>query len=237
MDQLANLATEFFVIVVFIVTIVVGIQVYIQNKRYKNSSYGKQSKISFFKIIEDKGARGEYRTSYELEKANFYKKFIFNCYVPNYKNELTEIDIIMLSTKGIFVVENKNYAGWIFGDENSKNWCQTLNGKKSFFYNPIKQNKSHIKNLNRVLEQDIANLQSLITFNRSELKKIAVESDNIHVMNINQIKKFISKCNKQENIYTEEEVNDLHNKLIPYTQVSEEDKQKHIERIKNTYKK
>ncbi|MBD8948316.1 MAG: NERD domain-containing protein, partial [Blautia obeum] len=36
------------------------------------------------------------------------------------------------------------YSGWIFGNEKSKNWCETLKGKKYFFYNPIKQNKTTV---------------------------------------------------------------------------------------------
>ena len=73
-----------------------------------------------------------------------------NCYVPNRSGDKIEIDMIMLCQKGIYVIENKNYSGWIFGDEKSKNWCEILKGKKYFFYNPIKQNKSHIKNLSLI---------------------------------------------------------------------------------------
>ena len=75
-----------------------------------------------------------------------------NCYIPNRSGDKIEIDMIMLCQKGIYVIENKNYSGWIFGDEKSKNWCEILKGKKYFFYNPIKQNKSHIKNLEKQLQ-------------------------------------------------------------------------------------
>lgn len=56
-----------------------------------------------------------------------------NCYVPNRSGDKIEIDMIMLCQKGIYVIENKNYSGWIFGDEKSKNWCEILKGKKYFF--------------------------------------------------------------------------------------------------------
>ena len=116
-----------------------------ENKKYKSSSYGKQSQKSFWKIIFNQGARGEYRTSQLIDKAPFKNKMLFNCYIPNRSGDKTEIDMIMLCQKGIYVIENKNYSGWIFGNEKSKNWCETLKGKKYFFYNPIKQNRSHIK--------------------------------------------------------------------------------------------
>lgn len=67
-----------------------------------------------------------------------------NCYIPNRSGDKIEIDMIMLCQKGIYVIENKNYSGWIFGDEKSKNWCETLKGKKYFFYNPIKQNRTTV---------------------------------------------------------------------------------------------
>lgn len=44
-----------------------------------------------------------------------------NITVP-FKEGTTQIDHILVSTKGIFVIETKNYSGWIFGDENSRQW-------------------------------------------------------------------------------------------------------------------
>ena len=68
-----------------------------------------------------------------LKRLHLKIKLLFNCYIPNRSGAKTELDIIMISTKGIYVIENKNYSGWIFGDEQSKNWCETLKGKKYFF--------------------------------------------------------------------------------------------------------
>ena len=55
-----------------------------------------------------------------------------NCYIPNRSGDKIEIDMIMLCQKGIYVIENRNYSGWIFGDEKSKNWCEILKGKYFF---------------------------------------------------------------------------------------------------------
>ena len=71
----------------------------------------------------------------------------------------TQIDHVVVSPYGIFVIETKNYKGWIFGYENSEEWKQSLVGKKRWygwsseqhkFRNPIRQNKAHtiaIKNI------------------------------------------------------------------------------------------
>ena len=53
-------------------------------------------------------------------------KFLFNIYIPKKGNETTEIDVLMISSKGLFVFESKNYSGWIFGGDNQKYWYQTL---------------------------------------------------------------------------------------------------------------
>lgn len=64
------------------------------------------------------------------------KEFVWAVLIAIYPTGLVikiEIDMIMLCQKGIYVIENKNYSGWIFGDEKSKNWCEILKGKKIFF--------------------------------------------------------------------------------------------------------
>lgn len=64
----------------------------------------------------------------------------------------TQIDHIVVSPFGIFIIETKNYKGWIFGHQNSEEWTQSLLGKKTFwgwsseqhkFRNPIRQNIAH----------------------------------------------------------------------------------------------
>lgn len=64
----------------------------------------------------------------------------------------TQIDHIVVSRRGIFVIETKNYKGRIFGDPISKYWTQCLYGKggtitKNKFYSPYKQNQGHLRNV------------------------------------------------------------------------------------------
>lgn len=229
---------EILIILAVVVWAAVVIKYCQENSIYKKSAYGKQSNNTFWKTISNQGARGEYRISQVLEKAPFEHKLIFNCYIPNRTGEKTEIDIIFLSTKGIYVVENKNYSGWIFGDEKSKNWCETIKGKKYFFYNPIKQNKSHIKNLEKLLQLGEESYISLITFNSgANLKKITVESSNTFVIHYNKLKKFLQDQKNKSDFFTSEKLEEIYQTLLPGTQLSDEEKQEHIDRIKNKYKK
>jgi len=63
----------------------------------------------------------------------------------------TQIDHIYLSRNGIFVIETKNYKGWIFGNEKQKQWTQSLYRRKYKFQNPIHQNYKHVKAVQNLL--------------------------------------------------------------------------------------
>ena len=51
---------------------------------------------------------------------------------------------MVLSEYGIFVIETKNYSGWILGGEYSEEWTKNVYGKKYKFRNPLKQNYTHV---------------------------------------------------------------------------------------------
>ena len=76
----------------------------------------------------------------------------------------SQIDHIVISIFGIFVIETKNYKGWIFGSENQEYWTQTIYGNKYKLYNPIRQNYSHIqalKNLETLKDGTKVTLETL----------------------------------------------------------------------------
>jgi len=68
----------------------------------------------------------------------------------------TEIDLVLLHTSGVYVLEVKEYSGWIFGNPKQKHWTQTLpDGRggsvKHSFYNPLWQNYGHVQALKKNL--------------------------------------------------------------------------------------
>ncbi len=79
-------------------------------------------------------------------------------------NGTTQIDHIIVSRHGIFVVETKNMDGWIFGDEKSPQWTQSLFGKKYRFQNPLHQNYRHTKVLEDFLGVGPEKLISVVMF-------------------------------------------------------------------------
>lgn len=99
-----------------------------------------------------------YRNLRRYEKEG--TRFLFNLYIPKGENGTTEIDMLMLSAKGLFVFESKNYSGWIFGSERQPEWYQALphgrgRSRKEAFYNPIMQNHTHIRHLQELLGADL----------------------------------------------------------------------------------
>ena len=109
--------------------IVVGIHA---KKQYKNSGYQDASGHNYYETMTDPGRKGEYLTFRCLKGLGEEHKLLTNVYLPKEDGTTTEIDLIMVSATGIYVFESKNYSGWIFGDEKSKFWTQSLKGGKSF---------------------------------------------------------------------------------------------------------
>jgi len=64
----------------------------------------------------------------------------------------TQIDHVLVSRFGIFIIETKHYTGWIFGDEKSKQWTQTIWARKYKFQNPLHQNYKHVKAAQSLLD-------------------------------------------------------------------------------------
>lgn len=94
---------------------------------------------------KQKGKRGEKLVAGRLRRGLPDEYRILNdIYLPLPDGTTTQIDHIVVSQYGVFVVETKTYSGWIFGAEKSKEWTQSIYRKKSRFQNPIRQNYRHI---------------------------------------------------------------------------------------------
>lgn len=64
----------------------------------------------------------------------------------------TQIDHILVTAKGVFVIETKHYSGWIFADPKSRVWTKVFFKVKYKFQNPIFQNRKHVKAVRKHLE-------------------------------------------------------------------------------------
>ena len=115
---------------------------------------------------------------------------VFNDLLFESNGYSTQIDHIVVSPYGVFVIETKGYKGWILGGENSEYWTQTIYKSKHQFYNPIKQNAGHVRFLHHLLKcsTDILFIPIVVFNNSAELK---VHADNNIVVNRYNLKRAI----------------------------------------------
>jgi len=180
----------------------------------------------YSKII---GFFGEFWVKRELEKLPKDKYIILNdLLISDYINT-HQIDHVVISKNGIFVIETKNYDGLIIGKEYSDKWVQYLGKSKFYFNNPIHQNYGHIKVLQSMLNLGKNSFISIICFsNRSKLR--------INLSNVTQVDflKDLILSYQKEVVF--EDINIISDKLTELNITDKKIRKRHIERIKNKLK-
>ena len=126
--------------------------------------------------------------------------------LPRGNGGSTQIDHIIISVYGIFVIETKNYKGWIYGKETQRQWTQSFpNGSKFKFQNPLRQNYLHIKTLADLLGLELSYFHSMIAFiGECELKTRDELPE--HVLTSGMVS-YVKK--KQDKLLTEDEVTSI----------------------------
>ena len=185
------------------------------------------------------GTDGERIASYYALPIHGYGKILRNVYLPLSNGETTEIDIILIHTNGIFVIESKNYKGWIFGKDTDKKWTVMYSKtNKHTFYSPILQNKRHVQEICKITGINANKVFSFIVFGRnSELKKITNNQPNTFVIRSTGLSNKL-KMTMEENgqLIDALTVKNLFEKLKPYGEVSEQVKESHIEYVQKLKK-
>lgn len=111
-----------------------------------------------------KGKQGERFVSKELSRRLSGEGFLIleNVTIESEPGDTTQIDHIVISRGGIFVLETKNMGGTIYGSETGAAWTQFIGGKKSVFQNPFRQNYKHVKVISNVTDVDLKNITSMV---------------------------------------------------------------------------
>lgn len=121
--------------------------------------------IRIFKTAWFKGLSGEFIVNvfakWKLNKDVYH--LIKNVTLPS-EDGTTQIDHIIVSVYGVFVVETKNLKGWIFGNPGQRTWTQQIYKHKNTFQNPLHQNYKHKKTLQSLLGLDDHQIHSVIVF-------------------------------------------------------------------------
>lgn len=158
-------------------------------------------------------------------KKNFdvYFKVVHNTEILN-QNKKTELDIILILSTGIYIIESKNFKGhYIKGKFDDKRWTEifyTKKGLKTYsFYNPIKQNEHHIDMISGSLDIDKRIFKSYIIFsdNIKIPDNIKQEKDKYRVINNKDlIDNLITDFYNDDINISHEEIDKLYVKLEYY---------------------
>lgn len=178
------------------------------------------------------GAQGERKVDSKLNPLLFGKvehRQINNLVLVDDNGKSHQIDHIEIRENGIFCIETKNYIGWIFGNENSEKWTQTLyTGEKHQFFNPLKQNKSHCYHISKVIGKKYI-INSLVVMANNNADKI----DCPNVINLNDLKSYLKRFDNGVRLSIEE-MDILYNKLL--NAASQMTNREHVQNIRNTQK-
>ena len=112
-----------------------------------------------------RGWLGEKKTTFNMWLSldtNEYRRF-HDLIIPA-SNGTTQIDHLLVSPYGLFIVETKNLSGWIFGSEDQRNWTQVLHRKKYSFQNPLRQTFRQKKVLADFLNIDESLIHTVVYF-------------------------------------------------------------------------
>ena len=143
----------------------------------------------YFSSPQFKGKVGETKVNLVLASSFAYSKhYLFSDIIVKYNGETTQIDHVVISKRGVFVIETKNYSGWIFGNERQKQWTQVIYRKKYYFQNPLNQNYKHKLAIQKILGIDESKIISLVVFtNKSEFKTIMP----YNVVQLGELRRFL----------------------------------------------
>lgn len=182
------------------------------------------------------GDSGEYAVARQLRRLSDEYMVLNDLLLRSGNGHTTQIDHVVVSPFGIFVIETKNISGQIYGNTNAQQWKRYLHTwwygvhrtHHLEFNNPILQNKAHIVVLARTLSHfEHARLVSVIAFSpKAELK---IYGDTTNIIYWSDVRRFIRQYKTP--IMTSDEANCIYNYLREINIKGEQARDAHAERV------
>ena len=173
-----------------------------------------------------KGWFGEKKTSFNMWLSldtNIYRRY-HNIIIPS-RNGTTQIDHLLVSQYGLFIVETKNKKGWIFGSLDQPKWTQSIYGNNYVFQNPLRQTFRQKKVLAEYLNVPESYIHTVIFFNGDCKFKTQMPRNVIN----SGLGKFIKQS--KNSIIDQRSLNDVINRLDLHETHSELSKKDHIKSV------
>ena len=174
-----------------------------------------------------RGFMGEFWLKLELKKLPKNKYKLLNDIMIEDEKGTHQIDHIVISKYGIFVIETKNYYGLILGNQYKEKWYQCLGKNKYAFHNPMYQNYGHVKALSNALNLNEEVFIPIVCFSNQVKLKV---TSNKPVVQVDTINRNILK-------YTEEiitcDLNELSSKIENMNILDKIKRKEHVKNIHN----
>ncbi|NME06353.1 NERD domain-containing protein [Psychrobacillus sp. BL-248-WT-3] len=179
-----------------------------------------------------KGSIGEWQVKRKLMGLDEEEYVVLHDLLLPYEEGTTQIDHVVVSTVGIFVIETKNYKGWIFGKERQKYWKQVIYKKNYNFLNPVMQNFAHLTAIQALIKEMYEGpYYSLIAFsNEATFKNIEITSDHVRVLYISDLFKTIKSY--EQKVILPYRVRQIAKLLINENIQGKETRKIHVQEIK-----
>jgi hypothetical protein len=176
-----------------------------------------------------KGYLGEKSVALFLSGLDETKYKVINNIMLQAGDKTSQIDHVIVSNYGIFVIETKNYKGWIIGNEYDDYWKQVIYKRREKLRNPIKQNFGHIQALREHLSEFLdINYISIVAFTTNCDLKVTSKTEVIYTV---KLKRTIEKYTNVT--ISDLEVEHIYNKLFSLNVDSKDNRKAHIRSIHN----
>lgn len=183
-----------------------------------------------------KGREGERHVARLLRRLPPEEYIVLNdLMLPDKDGSTTQVDHVVISRAGIFLIETKNYSGWIFGDANGKEWTQCLlsySGSEKFhFQNPIRQNWRHIYVMAEALKLPRTFFKNVVAFGEEAMFKTYMPEN---VLYFNDLICYITSF--QECYFNLGQMQNLEQRLLAIDAgVSEEARNNHVVNLRRRH--
>ncbi|HFC93178.1 MAG TPA: NERD domain-containing protein [Leucothrix mucor] len=174
-----------------------------------------------------KGWFGEKKTTFNMWlslDSGTYQRF-HDVIIPA-RNGTTQIDHILVSPYGLFIIETKNLKGWIFGSEDQAKWTQSLYGKNYSFQNPLRQTYRQKKVLSEFLQISEDVIHTVIYFAGQCKFKTKMPCNVLR----SGLSKYIKKHKNRE--LSQESINDIVRTLNNHVSGNKITKRDHVKSLK-----
>ena len=181
------------------------------------------------------GENGERTVSSYLADLECDDYQIFNDLLLRDGNYTTQIDHIILSRYGVFVIETKNVHGKVYGSGNAEFWKQYLPdwGYKRYgttqehqLRNPLWQNAGHIKSLRRLVFDNDIPIHGIVVFPYETDLYVTADQP---VLKMWQVVPYIKQY--RDKVLSADQLGFYRRRLLEVISTTESDRQQHLNNV------